>query len=88
MRLLLSWILSAIAVWIVAHLVPGISVSGPVAALIAAAEELPVGPAELAVLALAAASHGWDGALVLALVLVVGVAVVVDLVAHRLISRL
>jgi len=36
MRLLLSWILSAIAVWIVAHLVPGISVSGPVAALIAA----------------------------------------------------
>jgi putative membrane protein len=36
MRLLLSWILSAIAVWIVARLVPGISVSGPVAALIAA----------------------------------------------------
>ncbi len=36
MRLLLSWVLSAIAVWIVAHLVPGISVSGPVAALIAA----------------------------------------------------
>ncbi|HKM85206.1 MAG TPA: phage holin family protein [Terriglobales bacterium] len=37
MRLLLHWILSAIAVWIVAHVVPGISVSGPVAALIAAA---------------------------------------------------
>jgi putative membrane protein len=36
-RLLLHWILSAIAVWIVAHVVPGISVSGPVAALIAAA---------------------------------------------------
>jgi len=36
MRLLLSWVLSAIAVWIVARLVPGISVSGPVAALIAA----------------------------------------------------
>ena len=37
MRLLLHWILSAIAVWIVAHVVPGISVSGPVAALSAAA---------------------------------------------------
>ena len=36
MRLLLHWILSALAVWIVAHIVPGISVSGPVAALIAA----------------------------------------------------
>ena len=36
MRLLLHWILSAVAVWIVAHVVPGISVSGPVAALIAA----------------------------------------------------
>jgi len=36
MRLLLSWVLSALAVWIVAKLVPGISVSGPVAALIAA----------------------------------------------------
>ncbi|MGB8011012.1 MAG: phage holin family protein [Terriglobales bacterium] len=36
MRLLLHWILSAIAVWAVAHLVPGISVSGPMAALIAA----------------------------------------------------
>jgi putative membrane protein len=35
-RLLLHWILSAAAVWIVAHIVPGISVSGPVAALIAA----------------------------------------------------
>ena len=37
MRLLLHWILSAVAVWIVAHIVPGISVSGPKAALIAAA---------------------------------------------------
>ncbi len=37
MRLLLHWILSAVAVWIVAHIVPGISVSGPVAALVAAA---------------------------------------------------
>ncbi len=37
MRLLLHWVLSAVAVWIVAHVVPGISVSGPVAALIAAA---------------------------------------------------
>ena len=36
MRLLLHWILGAVAVWIVAHVVPGISVSGPVAALIAA----------------------------------------------------
>jgi putative membrane protein len=35
-RLLLHWILSAIAVWIVAHIVPGIYVSGPKAALIAA----------------------------------------------------
>lgn len=36
MRLLLNWILSALAVWIVAHVVPGIYVSGPIAALIAA----------------------------------------------------
>ncbi len=36
MRLLLNWVLSALAVWIVAKVVPGISVSGPVAALIAA----------------------------------------------------
>jgi putative membrane protein len=36
MRLLLSWVLSAVAVWVVAQLVPGISVHGPVAALIAA----------------------------------------------------
>jgi putative membrane protein len=35
-RLLIHWILTAIAVWIVAHVVPGISVSGPTAALIAA----------------------------------------------------
>ncbi|MFY9845821.1 MAG: phage holin family protein [Terriglobales bacterium] len=37
MRLLLHWILSALAVWIVSRVVPGISVSGPMAALIAAA---------------------------------------------------
>lgn len=37
MRLLLHWILSALAVWIVANVVPGIHVSGPTAALIAAA---------------------------------------------------
>ena len=37
MRLLLNWILSAVAVWIVANLGLGISVSGPKAALIAAA---------------------------------------------------
>lgn len=36
MRLLLHWVLSALAVWIVAHVVRGIYVSGPVAALIAA----------------------------------------------------
>jgi putative membrane protein len=35
-RLLLHWILTAAAVWIVAHFVPGISVSGVKAALIAA----------------------------------------------------
>lgn len=37
MRILLHWILSAIAVWIVANIVPGIHVNGAVAALIAAA---------------------------------------------------
>jgi putative membrane protein len=36
MRLLLNWVLSALAVWIVSHVVPGIRVSGPMAALIAA----------------------------------------------------
>jgi putative membrane protein len=36
MRLLLNWILSGLAVWIVAHVVPGISVNGFLAALIAA----------------------------------------------------
>jgi len=36
MRLLLNWVLSALALWIMAQLVPGISVHGPVAALIAA----------------------------------------------------
>jgi putative membrane protein len=36
MRVLVNWILSALAVYIVAYLVPGVSVSGPIAALIAA----------------------------------------------------
>jgi putative membrane protein len=36
MRLLLNWVLSAVAVWIMAQLVPGISVRGAVSALIAA----------------------------------------------------
>ncbi len=36
MRMLLNWVLSAIAVWIVSRVVPGIYVSGAVAALIAA----------------------------------------------------
>lgn len=34
--MLLNWALSALAVWIVSKVVPGISVSGPMAALIAA----------------------------------------------------
>ena len=36
LRLLLHWVLSAIAVWIMAQVVPGIAVSGPKNALIAA----------------------------------------------------
>lgn len=36
MRLLLNWVLSAAAVWIVAQLVPGVSVRGAGSALIAA----------------------------------------------------
>ena len=36
MRLLLNWIMSGLAVWIVANVVPGIYVKGFVAALIAA----------------------------------------------------
>jgi putative membrane protein len=36
MRLLLHWLISALALWIVAHFVPGIFVSGPRAALVAA----------------------------------------------------
>lgn len=36
MRLLLHWILSALAIWIVSRLVPGFMLSGPAAALIAA----------------------------------------------------
>jgi len=36
MRLLLNWVLSALAVWIVSQVVPGIHVNGVAAALIAA----------------------------------------------------
>ncbi len=36
MRLLVNWLLSGLAVWIVAHVVPGIYVTGAMAALIAA----------------------------------------------------
>lgn len=36
MRHLVHWILTAVAVWVVARVVPGIYVSGPMAALIAA----------------------------------------------------
>jgi putative membrane protein len=36
LRLLLHWLISALALWIVARFVPGIYVSGPQAALIAA----------------------------------------------------
>jgi putative membrane protein len=36
MRMLLHWLLSALSVWIVSRLVPGFSVSGPTAVLIAA----------------------------------------------------
>jgi putative membrane protein len=36
MRLLLNWILSAVAVWVVAQVVPGVHVNGVAAALIAA----------------------------------------------------
>lgn len=36
MRLLLNWILSGLAVWIVAQVVPGVHVSGAFSALIAA----------------------------------------------------
>jgi putative membrane protein len=36
MKALLNWVLSALAVWLVARLVPGFHVSGPFAALIAA----------------------------------------------------
>jgi len=36
MKMLIHWLLSALAIWIVSRLVPGFSLSGPVAALIAA----------------------------------------------------
>jgi len=36
MKMLLHWLLSALAIWIASRLVPGFSVSGPMAALIAA----------------------------------------------------
>ena len=36
MKHLLNWVLSAVALWIVANLVPGFHLTGPFAALIAA----------------------------------------------------
>src|SRR5689334_8684547 len=36
LRLLLRWIISGLAVWLVSRLVPGFEISGPAAALIAA----------------------------------------------------
>ena len=36
MRMLIHWVLTALAIWIVSRFVPGFSVSGPVAALITA----------------------------------------------------
>ena len=36
MRLLLNWVVSALAVWIVAHIVPGFEVHGATTALLAA----------------------------------------------------
>jgi putative membrane protein len=36
LRLLINWVLSAVALWIVARVIPGFHVSGPTAALIAA----------------------------------------------------
>jgi putative membrane protein len=36
MRMLIHWVLTALAIWIVSRLVPGFAVSGPVSALIAA----------------------------------------------------
>ena len=36
MRMLVHWILTALAIWIVSRFVPGFSISGPAAALIAA----------------------------------------------------
>jgi len=36
LRLLLRWIISALAVWIVSRVIPGFAISGPAAALIAA----------------------------------------------------
>lgn len=36
LRMLLHWVLTALAIWIVSRVVPGFTVSGPAAALIAA----------------------------------------------------
>jgi len=36
LRILINWILSALAVWVVSRLVPGFHIGGPAAALIAA----------------------------------------------------
>ena len=38
MRMLLHWVLSALAIWLVSRVVPGFVVSGPMAALIAGLE--------------------------------------------------
>ena len=36
MKMLIHWVLTALAIWIVSRVVPGFSVNGPIAALIAA----------------------------------------------------
>jgi len=36
MKMLIHWVLTALAIWVVSRVVPGFSVNGPVAALIAA----------------------------------------------------
>src|SRR5215469_13052707 len=36
MKMLIHWVLTALAIWVVSRVVPGFSVNGPIAALIAA----------------------------------------------------
>jgi putative membrane protein len=36
MKMLIHWVLTALAIWIVSRVIPGFSVNGPIAALIAA----------------------------------------------------